>query len=108
MSIPQMSICFEEGIKMAKINANIKALESKIEKLTTLKSQCEAISVKTNDVVGSGMSIDVIHGIDKDYVLIKEAVIELIGNSISFFENIKSSLVNADNSAANKMNDEGT
>lgn len=89
---------------MATINTSITALEEKIGKLKTLKSECEARCVDPNDVVGSGMSIEVIQAVDTEYQTIKIAVQTLLDNSIAFFENVKLSLVRADNNAANKLN----
>lgn len=91
---------------MATINANISALEKAIEKLATLKTECEAISVEANEKEGSGMSIEVIHAVDKEYASIKTTIILLLDNSIAFFNNVKTSLVNADDAAAKKMNGE--
>lgn len=88
---------------MATINANITALEEKIGRLSALKTECEAISVETNEVVGSGMSIEVIHAVDAEYTAIKTAVIALLDNSVTFFTNVKASLVEADENAAKKL-----
>jgi len=89
---------------MATINANIAALEDKIGKLTSLKAECEAIDVKEKPVVGSGLSIEVVHAVDTEYALIKAAIETLLSNSIAFFSNVKASLVEADEKAANKLN----
>lgn len=89
---------------METINVNIAAIEEKIGKLQTLMAECEAINVETNAVVGSGMSIEVIEAVDAEYQAIKTAVLTLLDHSVSFFDNIKMSLVEADDNAANGLN----
>lgn len=89
---------------MKNINANIAALEEKIEKLRTLQGECESIDVSANELVGSGMSVQVIEAIDQEYTQVKDTIVSLLSNSIEFFQNVKASLVEADEKAANKLN----
>lgn len=89
---------------MVKINANIAAMEEKIGRLKTLRTECEAIEATANTVVGSGMSIEVVQAVDVEYAQIKTAVLTLLDNSIAFFNNVKQSLVEADVKAAYKLN----
>lgn len=89
---------------MEKINVNIAALEGKIEKLMALQTECRGIEVTANTLQGSGMSIQVIHAIDDEYAQLKETMLTLLSNSIAFFQNVKSSLVEADDNAANQLN----
>ena len=91
-------------IKLKNINENIAALEEKIGKLRELKTECEAISVRAYDVVGGGESINVLTAIDEEYANIKNTIIALIDNSVLFFENVKKSLVEADENAAARLN----
>lgn len=91
---------------MDNIKVNIAALEEKIGKLTTLKTDCESIDTSAENLVGSGMSIEVLHAIDKEYDTIKAAVVQLLGHSIAFFENVKSSMIEADEEASDKINKE--
>lgn len=88
---------------MSTINTNITALEKKIDKLSLLKTDCEAINAKANELVGSGISIEVVHAIDMEYEAIKTAVVTLLDNSVAFFTNVKSSLVEADKKAADNL-----
>lgn len=89
---------------MKNINANIATLEEKIEKLRSLQGECESIDVSTNELVGSGMSVQVIEAIDQEYTQVKDTIVSLLSNSIEFFQNVKASLVEADEKAANKLN----
>lgn len=89
---------------MEKINVNIEALKDKIEKLVALQTECSDIDVTANALVGSGMSIQVIHAVDNEYAQLKESMLTLLGHSISFFQNVESSLVEADDQAANQLN----
>ena len=49
------------------------------------------------------MSIEVIHAVDAEYTAIKTAAIALLDNSVTFFTNVKASLVEADENAAKKL-----
>lgn len=89
---------------MKNISANIAALEEKIEKLRILQGECESIDVSANELEGSGMSVQVIQGIDQEYTQVKDTMVSLLSNSIEFFQNVKASLVEADEKAANKLN----
>lgn len=84
---------------MVKILVNVEALQEKIDKLGTLKTECEAIDVTANDLVGSGQSIDTLKSIDAEYTEIKSAIVQLLDNSIQFFTGVKKSAVEADNKA---------
>ena len=88
---------------MAEISVNVELLEEKIQKIRELKSTCDEIDVATETLSGSGQSIDIIQLIDKEYPLLKSAVGELLTNSISFFENVKNSMIKADTEASAKI-----
>lgn len=85
---------------MKKISVNIEKLEDKIQKIKELKADCENIDVSIESQVGSGNSIEIIHLIDKEYSLLKKSIELLLQNSISFFENIKESMIEADTEAS--------
>lgn len=89
---------------MKKVNANITVLDEKIEKLRILQGECESIDISANELVGSGMSVQVIEAVDQEYTQVKDTMMSLLSNSIGFFENVKASLVEADEKAANKLN----
>lgn len=88
---------------MSEIKVNIEVLETKIQKLRDLKGVCEGIDVGEKDIEGSGESIHMLAFVDKEYTDLKVAYQTLIGNSISFFENIKKSVIEADEKAATKL-----
>lgn len=89
---------------MKNINANITVLDEKIEKLRILRGECESIDISANELVGSGMSVQVIEAVDQEYTQVKNTMKSLLSNSIGFFENVRASLVEADEKAANKLN----
>lgn len=88
---------------MAEISLNIELLEEKIQKIRDLKTLCDGIDVTTEPLVGSGESIAMVHLIDKEYPLLKTAVGALLQNSITFFENVKNSMIEADTEASIKL-----
>ncbi len=88
---------------MGEINSNVEILEEKIQKLRDLKSSFSEVNVTVEDIVGSGEIIDVINTIDKEYTLIKSKILTLVHNSINFFENIKSSVIEADEASSSGM-----
>lgn len=89
---------------MNTINVNIEILENKIQKLENLRTQCESVVVQSKPVQGSGKSIDAINNVDKEYAVVKNRIHTLLSNSIVFFNNIKRSVIEADESAASKTN----
>lgn len=89
---------------MDRINVNIAALEDKIDKLKKLQTICSEIDVSPEALEGSGMSIEMLQAIDSEYVQVRDTVLTLLSHSISFFQNMKASLVEADEKAAHKLN----
>lgn len=85
---------------MGEINVNVEILEEKIQKLRDLKSSFSEVDVTVADIVGAGKTIDVINTIDKEYALIKSKILTLVHNSINFFENIKLSVIEADETSS--------
>lgn len=88
---------------MSQINVNLSSLEEKIEKLRTLSNTCEAIDASSKALSGSGLSIDALSLIDQQYPLLKKSISTLLLNSISFFENVKNSVVEADAEASSNI-----
>lgn len=88
---------------MGKINFNISAIDDKLQKLRALKSECEGIDITTEQLCGSGQSIEILTLIDKQYPLIKDSIILLLNDSICFFENIKESMITSDNDSSEKF-----
>ncbi len=88
---------------MMEINANVTALAEKIQKLRDLRTECAAVSVAPTTLSGSGLSIDTLALIDQEYDEIKTAMLALLDNSISFFSNVKTSMVIADRKASNQI-----
>lgn len=85
------------------IKINIDALDNKITKLKNLRDRCNDIVATEKNMEGSGASIDLINQIDKEYTAIKTTFQSLLNNSISFFENIKTSTTQADAKAAKNL-----
>lgn len=88
---------------MKEISTNIAALAEKIQKLRDLKAECEGIDVTEVPLSGSGVSINALTLVDQEYALVKTAMVTLLSNSISFFENVKTSMVIADRKASGKL-----
>ena len=88
---------------MAEINLNIELMEEKIQKIRDLKIACDGVDVSTESLVGSGQSIAIIQLVDQEYSMMKTAIENLLQNSISFFENVKNSLIKADIEASAKI-----
>lgn len=88
---------------MPEISLNIELLEEKIQKIRDLKTTCDGIDVSTESLVGSGQSIAIIQLVDQEYPLLKTAMGTLLQNSISFFENVKNSMIEADTEASAKI-----
>ena len=85
---------------MIVINTNILVLGEKIERLRTLKTQCEGLDIRTAAPEGSGLTNARLQALDGQYTVLRDAMTELLGNSIEFFENVKKSMVEADNASA--------
>ena len=85
---------------MSKISVNIESLEEKIQKIRDLKDSLDSIDVSTETLSGSGQSIEILTLIDQEYPLLKASVMSLLANSISFFENTKNSIIEADKEAS--------
>lgn len=85
---------------MGEIKVNVEILEEKIQKLRDLKDSFSEIDVTVEEVVGAGESIGVVNAIDEEYTLVKSKILTLIHNSIKFFENLKSSVIDADEASA--------
>lgn len=88
---------------MLEIKLDVLRLTHEIQKLRALKGVCENIKVDEVPVEGSGQSVDKLNAIDREYAVLRTAVIRLIENSISFFENTRSSMVSADEKASSKI-----
>lgn len=88
---------------MNQINLNIDLLDEKIQKINNLKLTCDVIDVNEVPLSGSGESIAIIQLVDKEYSLLKSAVVTLLQNSVSFFENVKNSMIEADSEASAKI-----
>lgn len=89
---------------MEEINFQVDNLDGAIEELKKLKSNCRNIQIITESVSGSGKPIDILIEIESKYKEIQMCMELLIDNSIAFFENTKTSMVNADKNAADMIN----
>lgn len=86
---------------MSQININEDKLAEKIAELEALKSNCSGHSSwrKRETKYGSGEVADLLDNIDQEYVSLMSDFDTLIGNSISFFNNILNSVISADSNA---------
>lgn len=89
---------------MEEINFKVDNLDSAIEELKKLKSNCQNIEIITESVSGSGKPIDILIEIESKYKEIQMSMELLIDNSIAFFENTKTSMVKADKKSADMIN----
>ena len=81
---------------MQEININVEILEDKISQLSALHKACATIPFKTKDMKGSGESVSAIHEVEQEYDALKTCFEQLLSNTIQFFENVKQSVVGAD------------
>ena len=88
---------------MNTIEIDKKVLEEKINKLKQLRDTCEGLNVKPEDIRGSGQSIGMLAKADAKYQILKDSILQLLDNSILFFDNVKNSLVSADEKASEKI-----
>ena len=85
---------------MIVINTNIVALGEKIQRLRDLKVQCEGLDVRTVPSEGSGWTNAQLWELDNQYTVLRDAMTGLLDNSIQFFENVRQSMVEADEASA--------
>ena len=89
---------------MDSIYINTDVLENKILKLEELRERCMAACVQARVVQGSGDSVEAVRDTDKAYMVIQEKLHTLLSNSVLFFRNIRESVIEADQLAADEIN----
>ncbi len=91
---------------MNEISINGPRLADKVGELKKLKMECENHKFwnKEEQMYGSGEVIDILNSIDKEQVLLMESFLSLLTNSIDFFDNVLSSIYDADVKSASKFN----
>lgn len=88
---------------MSEIKININNLENNIKDLKNLLETCIDIDVSAEEMLGGGRSIEAVHSVDQSYSALKASLIALIENSIGFFDNVKTSVTDADDRIASNM-----
>lgn len=90
---------------MGQILINKDALADKITELENLRNQCNNHSAwrKRETEYGSGEVADLLDSIDREYCSLMDDFDALFSNSISFFNNVLTSVKNADLKAKNNF-----
>ena len=89
---------------MSNFKVDVNLLEEKITSLSNIKDEIERIdNMEETPVEGSGTSVNILNQIDKEYKVIQDNFIVLLTNTISFFGNVKTSVIEADKQIAEKM-----
>lgn len=88
---------------MAEIKIKINALNDSITELKNLKSTCQEWDTLSPEIVGGGQTVGELESIAKLYKSLNTHFIDLVSNTISFMENVKSSYEESDQNAATKI-----
>lgn len=88
---------------MAEIKVKINALNDSISELKNLKTTCQDWDATSPEIVGGGQTVGELESIATLYKSLNSHFIDLVSNTISFMENVKSSYEESDQSAATKI-----
>lgn len=88
---------------MAEIKIKINALNDSISELKNLKTACQDWDVTSPEMVGGGQTVGELESIATLYKSLNSNFIDLVSNTISFMENVKSSYEESDQNAATKI-----
>lgn len=89
---------------MGTIKISYSELETKIFELQTMRTDWNNYATKIKpELSGGGMTITVADEVAEAYVKLYKAVCTLCDNTISFMENVKKSVSNTDEEAAEAM-----
>lgn len=88
---------------MAEIKINIQSLNAAIEKLESLKRECQDYGNLSPETRGGGLTINELESLLEMYDTLDNSFIDLISNTISFMNNIKRSYEGADRDAYSGM-----
>ncbi len=85
---------------MPEISVSVAYLDTQIGLLRSLQIECSGLDMKSEDVVGGGQSIGVYQQVDEYYDTLKASFDELIGNTVSFLQDTRNKIAEADTKAA--------
>ncbi len=85
---------------MPEISVSITYLDTQIGLLRSLQTECNGLDMKAEDVVGGGQSIEAYQQVDEYYNTLKASFNELVGNTISFLQDTRNKIAEADAKAA--------
>lgn len=88
---------------MAEIKIKVDALNDSITELKKLKSTCQDWDTTSPEIVGGGQTVSELESIAALYKSLNTHFIDLVLNTISFMENIKTSYESSDQKAATKI-----
>lgn len=88
---------------MAEIKINILEINNSITKLKNLQSRCNSLDTKPPTTVGGGKTVNELESIAALYKNMNTDFCNLISNTISFLQNVKTSYVSSDQKAATKI-----
>lgn len=89
---------------MAEIKVSITELNNAITKLQNLQKRCTASDTKAPPTVGGGKTVNELETIAGIYKSMNIHFNQLLSNTISFLNNVKTSYEENDRKAAQKMN----
>lgn len=88
---------------MAEIKINVNALNDAIARLKNLRTTCQNTKNKIPDTVGGGLMVNELESISSLYEELDSGFTNLVSNTISFMENVKTSYESGDKKAADKI-----
>ena len=88
---------------MAEININLLVIDNAISKLQALKSKCVSAKTAAPTTVGGGQTVNELEKIAKQYQDIDLHLELLVGNTISFLTNLKSSYNKSEQKAVKNL-----
>lgn len=88
---------------MAEIKIKINALNDSITELKNLKTACQDWETTCPETVGGGQTVNELESIAALYKSLNTHFIDLVSNTISFMENVKTSYESSDQEAAAKL-----
>ena len=89
------------------ININYASGESAVQKLTSLREECDGLTVAAEEPCGSGNVVDVICELNNTLKETKTALTDLIDKTTTFLNNCMGNMQSADEYSASNMLKEG-
>lgn len=88
---------------MAEIKIKISALNDSITELKKLKSACQHWDTTSPQIIGGGHTVNELESIVTLYKSLNTHFIDLVSNTISFMENVKTSYESSDQESSAKL-----